>query len=162
MTSYINNLQYFMLSLTNIKPNTGSRITSKRLGRGNGSGKWTFCGRGCNGQNSRSGGWVPSWFEWGQTPLFRRMPKLKGFSNAKFKTEFSVINISDLALLAEKGIITINKEVLLENRIIRRKSLPIKLLGQWELSAKVDVVVDCASISAKEAVEKAWGKLETK
>ena len=90
-----------MLSLTNVKPNSGSRKTSKRLGRGNGSGKWTFCGRGCNGQNSRSGGWVAAWFEWGQTPLFRRMPKLKGFSNAKFKTEYNIINISDLAVLAE-------------------------------------------------------------
>ncbi|MFK7779814.1 MAG: 50S ribosomal protein L15 [Candidatus Gracilibacteria bacterium] len=151
-----------MLSLTNIKPNTGSRKTSKRLGRGNGSGKGTFCGRGCNGQNSRSGGGVPSWFEGGQTPLFRRMPKLKGFSNAKFKTEYSIINLSDLALLAEKGITTINKEVLLENRIVRRKSLPIKLLGQGELTIKVDVIIDKASIPAKEAVEKAGGKLETK
>lgn len=151
-----------MLSLTNVKPNSGSRKTSKRLGRGNGSGKWTYCGRGCNGQNCRSGGWVAAWFEWGQTPLFRRMPKLKGFSNAKFKTEYNIINISDLAVLAEKGITTITKEVLLENNIVRRKSLPIKLLGQWELSAKVDVVVDKASAIAKEAIEKAWGKLETK
>lgn len=151
-----------MLSLTNVKPNPGSRKTSKKLGRGNGSGKWTYCGRGCNGQNSRSGGWVPTWFEWGQTPLFRRMPKLKGFSNAKFTTEYNVINLADLAILAEKGITTINKEVLLENRIVRRKNLPIKLLGQWELTVKVDVIVDKASASAKEAVEKAWGKLETK
>ncbi len=151
-----------MLSLTNVKPSNGSRNTSKRLGRGNGSGKWTYCGRGCKGQNSRSGGWVPAWFEWGQTPLFRRMPKLKGFSNAKFKTEYSIINISDLVILAEKGITTINKEVLIENKIIRRKSLPIKLLGQWELSSIIDIVVDKASITAKEAVLKAWGKLETK
>ena len=151
-----------MLSLTNVKPNAGSRKTFKRLGRGNGSGKWTYCGRGCNGQNSRSGGWVPSWFEWGQTPLFRRMPKLKGFSNAKFKTEYSVVNLSDLALLAEKGVTTINKEVLLENNIVRRKSLPIKLLGGGTLTAKMNIVVDSASTSAVAAVEKAGGKLETK
>ena len=151
-----------MLSLTKIKPNAGSRKSFKRLGRGNGSGKWTYCGRGCNGQNSRSGGWVAAWFEWGQTPLFRRMPKLKGFSNAKFKIEYSIINISDLAKLAEKGITTINKEVLLENKVIRRKTLPIKLLGQGELTVKVDVTLDKASNMAKEAIEKAWGKLETK
>jgi len=151
-----------MLSLTNIKPSKGSRDTSKRVGRGNGSWKWTYCGRGCNGQNSRSGGWMPAWFEWGQTSLFRRMPKLKGFSNAKFKTEFSIINISDIALLAWRGISIINKDVLVENNLIRRKSLPIKLLWTWELSSKVDVIVDKASISAREAVEKAWGKLETK
>ena len=151
-----------MLSLTNVKSNAGSRKTSKRLGRGNGSGKGTYCGRGCKGQNARSGGGVAAWFEWGQTPLFRRMPKLKGFTNAKFKTEYSVINLSDLATLAEKGITTINKEVLLENKVVRNKNLPIKLLGQGELTAKVDVVVDRASATAKEAVEKAWGKLETK
>ncbi len=151
-----------MLSLTNLKPNWGSRKTSKRLGRGNGSGKWTYCGRGCNGQNSRSGGWVAAWFEWGQTPLFRRMPKLKGFTNAKFKIEYSTINISDLAVLAEKGITTINKEVLLENNIVRRKKLPIKLLGNGKLTTKIEVTVDKASATAREAVEKAWGKLETK
>ncbi len=151
-----------MLSLINIKPNAWSRKTSKRLGRGNGSGKWTYCGRGCKGQNSRSGGWVAAWFEWGQTPLFRRMPKLKGFSNAKFTTEYNVINLSDLAILAEKGVTTINKEVLLENKVVRRKSLPIKLLGKGELTYKVEVSVDKASASAKEAIEKAWGKLETK
>ena len=151
-----------MLSLTNVKPNKGSRKTSKRLGRWNGSGLGTFCGRGCNGQNSRSGGWVPSWFEWGQTPLFRRMPKLKGFSNAKFKTEYNVINLSDLAILAEKGITTINKEVLLENRVVRRKTLPIKLLGTWTLTTKLEVVVDKASATALKAIEKAWGKLGTK
>ncbi|MDP2089970.1 MAG: 50S ribosomal protein L15 [Candidatus Gracilibacteria bacterium] len=151
-----------MLSLTNLKPNSGSRTTSKRLGRGNGSGKGTFCGRGCKGQNARSGGGVPAWFEGGQTPLFRRLPKLKGFSNAKFKTEYSIINLSDLALLAGKGITTINKEVLLENKLIRRKSLPVKLLGQGELTSKIDVVVEKASITAREAVEKAGGKLETK
>ncbi|MCD5385400.1 50S ribosomal protein L15 [Candidatus Gracilibacteria bacterium] len=151
-----------MLSLTNVKPNQGSRKTFKRLGRGNGSGKGTYCGRGCNGQNSRSGGGVAAWFEGGQTPLFRRMPKLKGFSNAKFKTIYNVINISDLAKLAEKGITTINKEVLLENKIVRRKTLPIKLLGQGELTTKVIVTVDSASATAKEAIEKAGGKLETK
>jgi large subunit ribosomal protein L15 len=81
-----------------------------------------------NGQNCRSGGGVPDWFEGGQTPLFRRMPKLKGFSNARFTKEYNVVNISDLAVLASKGVTTVNKEVLLENKVIRKKSLGIKLL----------------------------------
>ena len=149
-----------MLSLNSIKSTSWSRKTSKRLWRGNGSGKWTFCGRWMNWQNSRSGGWVPDWFEWGQTPLFRRMPKLKGFSNAVFKKEYNIINISDLAILAEKGITEINKEVLLENRIIRKKTLGVKLLSKWELKTKLSIVVDRASASAKEAVEKAWGTIE--
>lgn len=151
-----------MLSLNNVKASEWSRKTSKRLGRWNGSWKWTFSGRGMNGQNSRSGGWVAPWFEWGQTPLFRRMPKLKGFSNSMFKKEYNIVNLSDLEKLSEKGITEINKEVLLENRIISKKSLWVKLLGSWELKGKLTVVVDRASTSAKEAVEKAWGKIELK
>ena len=149
-----------MISLTNIKPTSWSRKKFKRLGRGNGSGKWTYCGRGCNGQNSRSGGWVPAWFEWGQTPLFRRMPKLKGFTNALFKKEYNLVNLSDLALLADKGITEINKEVLLANKIIRRKTLEVKLLWKGTLSSKVTISVNKASATAISAVEKAWGKLE--
>jgi len=146
--------------LNNLKPTSWSRKTSKKLWRGNWSWKWTTCGRWANGQNSRSGGWVPDWFEWGQTPLFRRMPKLKGFSNAVFKKEYNIINISDLVILSEKGITEINSEVLLKNRIIRKKTLPIKLLGKWELKSKVKVIVNKASASAKEAIQKAWGTLE--
>ena len=112
-----------MLSLNNVKATEGSRKTSKRLGRGNGSGKGSTAGRGMNGQNSRSGGGVAPWFEWGQTPLFRRMPKLKGFSNSKFKKEYNIVNLSDLETLASKGITEITKEVLLENGVIRKKVL---------------------------------------
>ena len=119
-----------MLTTHTIKPNAGSRKKSKKLGRGNGSGKGTFCGRGMNGQNCRSGGGVPDWFEGGQTPLFRRMPKLKGFSNALFKKHYNVINLSDLESLAKDGVKEITKELLLEKRIIRKKSLGIKLLGR--------------------------------
>ncbi|PID86490.1 50S ribosomal protein L15 [Candidatus Gracilibacteria bacterium] len=149
-----------MITLNNIKSNQGSRKKSKRLGRGNGSGKGTYCGRGMNGQNCRSGGGVPQWFEGGQTPLFRRMPKLKGFSNAMFKTEYSVINLSDIEKLAEKGITEINKQVLLENRVVRKKTLGIKLLGNGELKSKVEITVDKASETASKAILKAGGKIE--
>ena len=151
-----------MLSWNNIKPNTGSRKSSKKIGRGNGSGHWTFCGRGMNGQNCRSGGWVPDWFEWGQTPLFRRLPKLKGFSNFKFKKHFNVINLSDLEKLATKWIVDINKDVLLENNVISKKRLEVKLLGDGELTKKINISVAKTSASAKEAVEKAGWKLEVK
>lgn len=133
---------------------------SKRVGRGNGSGKGTFCGRGMNGQNCRSGGGVPSWFEWGQTPLFRRMPKLKGFSNSLFKKQYNVVNISDLAVLAENGITTINKEVLLEKGLLRKKNLGVKILGKGELNAKIEVAADRFTATAKAAIEKAGGKVE--
>lgn len=81
-----------------------------------------------NGQNSRSGGGVPDWFEGGQTPLFRRMPKMKGFSNALFKTHFNIVNLSDIQTLADAGITEITKDVLLSHGIVTRKSLPVKLL----------------------------------
>jgi len=147
------------MQLNSIKPNKGSRKTFKKLGRGNGSGKGTFCWRGMNGQNCRSGGWVPDWFEGGQTPLFRRMPKLKGFSNARFKKHYNIINLSDLEILAKAGVKDITKEAMLEHRIIRKKSLGVKLLGHGELKSKVTLTVDKASATAIEAVSKAWGKL---
>lgn len=148
-----------MLKLNNLQGN-GSNKKATRVGRWNGSGKGTFSGRGMNGQNSRSGGGVPAWFEWGQTPLFRRMPKLKGFSNAVFKKEYNVVNLSDLSILTEKWITTINKEVLLENKIIRKKALGVKLLGNGEFSSKIEITVDKFSASAKEAIEKNGGKIE--
>jgi len=149
-----------MTSLNTIKPNAGSRRAETRVGRGNGSGKGTFSGRGMNGQNCRSGGGVPDWFEGGQTPLFRRMPKLKGFSNAKFKKQFNVVNLDDLQTLADKKITTIDKAVLLENKVIRKKNLPVKLLGRGELKSKLTIKLDFVSESAKTAVEKAGSTIE--
>jgi len=139
-----------MLTTQTVKPTTGSRKKSKRLGRGNGSGKGTFSGRGMNGQNCRSGG---------QTPLFRRMPKLKGFSNAKFTKHYNIINLSDIEVAVTKKVKEINAETLLECGIITKKSLPVKLLGNGELKSKINISVDAASASAIAAVEKAGGKL---
>ncbi len=148
-----------MLTHDTLKPTKGSRKKSKRLGRGNGSGKGTYSTRGMNGQNARSGGGVPDWFEGGQTPLFRRMPKLKGFSNARFKKHYNIINLSDIEVAVKKGAKTISQETLLETGVITRKNLPVKLLGGGELSSKVDVSVDAASKTAQQAIEKAGGKL---
>lgn len=148
-----------MLTTHTIKSTEGSRRSAKRVGRGNGSGKGTFSGRGMNGQNSRSGGGVPDWFEGGQTPLFRRMPKLRGFSNARFKKHFNIVNIADIEVLAKAWITTITKAILLEKNIITKKSLPVKLLGAGELTIKVTLTVDSASLTAQKAVEKAGGTL---
>ncbi|NDK07978.1 50S ribosomal protein L15 [Candidatus Gracilibacteria bacterium] len=147
-----------MLTLNTLQPDLGARKTSKRLGRGNGSGKGTFCGKGCKGQNARSHK-MGARFEGGQTPLFRRTPKLKGFSNFIFKTEYNVVNLKDLEVLAGKGIKEINKDVLLENKLIRKKKLGVKLLGTGELKSKVNITLDKVSDSAKEAVTKAGGTI---
>jgi large subunit ribosomal protein L15 len=148
-----------MLTLHTIRPTEGSRKKSKRLGRGNASGKGSFCGRGMNGQNSRAGGGVPDWFEGGQTPLFRRMPKLRGFSNAKFQKKFNVVNLSSIQTLASSGITEITKQVLLDANIISKKSLPVKLLGTGEINGKVNIHVHAASQTAQSAIEKAGGTL---
>lgn len=149
-----------MLSLNNIKPNAWSKITSKRLWRGNGSWKWTTSWRGMNGQNSRSWGGMGPWFEWGQTPLFRRLPKLKGFSNANFMTKYSVVNVGDLEILAQNWVNEITTEVLLENGLIRNAKYMVKLLGDGELSSKLTVKVAKATKQAISKVENAGGKVE--
>ncbi len=148
-----------MLTTQTITSPAVTRKKGKRVGRGNGSGKGTFCTRGMNGQNCRSGGWVPDWFEGGQTPLFRRMPKLKGFSNAKFKKHYNIINLSDIDVAAWKGAKEITKQTLLDAGVITRKSLGVKLLGNGETKSKLKVSVDVASKSAIAAVEKAGGTI---
>jgi large subunit ribosomal protein L15 len=95
-------------------------------------------------------------FEWGQTPLFRRLPKMKWFSNARFQTEFNVVNLKDIEALAIIWVTDISKEVLIENWYVRKKNLWIKLLWVWELKSKVTIVLDRISKTAKEAVEKVW------
>jgi large subunit ribosomal protein L15 len=149
-----------MLSLNNLKADFWSRRTSKRLWRWNGSWKWTTSWRWSKWQNSWAWGWVAPWFEWGQTPLFRRIPKLRGFSNAIFKVKFNIINISDLNKLIEVGITEIDKDALLASRIIRNKNYWVKLLSEWELKWKVTIKVNKASAEALKKVEAAWGKVE--
>lgn len=149
-----------MLSLNNIQWNFWSRKTSKRVWRWNGSWKWTTSWRWSKWQNSRSWGWMPAWFEWGQTPLFRRIPKLKWFSNAVFKTEYSILNIDDLNRLIEKWITEIDREVLIANRIVRNKTNQIKVLSNWEISWKITLKVNKISAEALRKIEAAWGKVE--
>ncbi len=149
-----------MFNLNNIASEAGSRNKSKRLWRWNGSGKWTYCGRWLNWQNCRAWGWVGPWFEWGQTPLFRRMPKLKGFSNAIWTTRYSVVNVAQLEELASSGITEITKEVLVANLLVRDKNSLIKVLGDGEISTKITLKVNKVSASALEKIQKAWGTVE--
>jgi large subunit ribosomal protein L15 len=149
-----------MLNHTNIKATEWSRNTFKRLWRGDGSWKWSFSWKGCKWQNARSGWWVPAWFEGGQTPLFRRMPKARGFSNSLFKKSYEVVNLNDIDFLIQKGIDVIDSSVLFEHKIVRKKDAPVKLLWNGILSKKVNIKIHKASNSAKEAVEKAGWTLE--
>jgi len=137
-----------------IKANAGARSSRKRVGRG---GKHrVYCGRGMNGQNSRSGGGVRVGFEGGQTPLLQRMPKLKGFKNPS-KTEYYGLNVSILENRFNDGD-SVDVKALMEKGILK-KEMPIKLLGTGELKKKLNVTVHLASKTGAEKIEKAGGKI---
>lgn len=95
-----------MIDLSNLKAAAGSRKKKQRVGRGNASGMGTTSGRGAKGQKARSGGSVPLWFEGGQMPIYRRLPK-RGFKN-RFRVEYAVVNIRDLTVF-EKGAVVDRK-----------------------------------------------------
>jgi large subunit ribosomal protein L15 len=137
----------------------GSKKAPIRRGRGNGSGKGTFSGRGCKGQGSRTGnGKFNPAFEGGQTPLFRRLPKMRGFT-ARNQVRFEVVNLADLQKLADAKVTEVDVLVLVEKGLVR-KDCPVKILGTGKLEAAVKVKANAASASAKAAIEKAGGTLE--
>lgn len=133
---------------------TAPRKARKRVGRG--GNRRTYAGRGMNGQNSRSGGGVRLGFEGGQTPLLRRMPKLKGFKNPNKVTYFA-LNVGKLENLFEEGA-TVDVKALMEKGVLK-KPAKIKLLGNGDLKKKLNVTVDLASAMAVKKLEKAGGKL---
>ena len=144
------------MKLSELKAAPGSRKDRKRVGRGIGSGTGKTSGRGQKGQKSRSGGNPHPWFEGGQMPLYRRLPK-RGFTNI-FRKEFEIVNVKQLAGLGTKGPVT--PEVLKEKRLIRKVDF-VKILGSGELSEAVTVHAQKFSRSAVEKIEKSGGKAVT-
>ncbi len=146
-----------MLKLNTLKPAAGSRKTTKRLGRGTASGQGKTAGHGSNGDKSRSGSYQKFYFEGGQTPLTRRIPKM-GF-HSPFKTEYQIVNVGDLekAEIEDKEI---NAEVLRKLGLIHEVDSPVKILGNGELSKALVFKVNAFSKTAKEKIEKANGKAE--
>jgi len=142
-----------MSQLLELKSKNG-RKQAKRVGRGNGSGHGTFSCRGMKGQSARAGGRRRPGFEGGQTPLYRKMPKLKGFKNIN-RINFQVVNVEKLNNFEENDEINILK--LYEKKYISNKSHPVKILGSGELTKKLIVKVDKVSLSAKAKIEKANG-----
>lgn len=131
------------------------RKQRKRVGRGTASGTGKTCGRGSNGQGSRSGSFGSTLFAGGQTPLFRRLPK-RGFTSHVRKP--SVINLSDLNRFDDGN--TVNMETLVSSGLVRKRERAVKVLGRGVLEKKLTVVVSAFSSSAVEAIEKAGGKVE--
>ena len=145
------------MRLHDLKPAEGSRKNKKRVGRGTGSGLGTTAGRGMNGQNSRSGGGVRPGFEGGQMPLFRRLPK-RGFTNARFKKKWTILNVTDLNVFEDKTEVT--PEMLLENGLIKSLKFGIKILGDGELNKSLNIKANKFTQSAIKKIEAAGGKVE--
>lgn len=135
-----------------LKPNKGAKFKKQRRGRGDGSGRGNFSGRGMKGQSARSGGRRRPGFEGGQTPLYRKMPKLKGFKNPN-AVAYQVINLASLEVF-EDGT-TVTRENLIEKNLIQKNKGPVKLLGNGDLKKKLTVIVDKASHKAQEKAAKA-------
>ncbi len=132
--------------------------TKKIVGRGPGSGRGKTSTRGQKGQKSRSGVSISAWFQGGQTPLYRRVPK-RGFNNAKFRTEYATINLSDLNKFFKDGDV-ITPELLKEKGIIKKQLCGVKVLGNGELEKKLTVKANRFSSSAVTKIESAGGKAE--
>lgn len=147
------------MDLSNLKPAKGSTRKKKRIARGVGSGYGGHSStKGTKGQKSRSGARIPAWFEGGQMPLQRRVPKF-GFKN-RFRTEYRAVNLSRLSRLLEEGVIDKSTEVTPEVLVdagVARKSDRVKILGSGELSEGLTVTAHAFSASAQKKIEDAGG-----
>jgi large subunit ribosomal protein L15 len=139
-------------------PKTAELKASKRVGRGPGSGMGKTSTRGENGQKSRSGASIKPWFQGGQSPLYRRIPK-RGFNNAKFTTRFATINLSDLNRFFNDGDV-VSEEILKERGIIKKRLSGIKILGNGTLEKKLTIKANRFTTSAVSKIEEAGGKAE--
>jgi large subunit ribosomal protein L15 len=149
-----------MFNQSNLSAHPGSKKAPKRIGRGNGSGNGTYCGRGVKGQGSRTGkGKFNAAFEGGQTPLFRRLPKMRGFT-AYNPAEFAIVNVEALAKLAAAGTTAIDAIVLHEKGLVRKSGLALKILGNGNIDVAISVKANKISAEAKAKIEKAGGTVE--
>ena len=144
-----------MSPLIRLKPAGGSTRDRKRRGRGYASGLGKTSGRGHKGWHSRSGSKRPAWYEGGQMPLQRRIPK-RGFSNSRFRREQQIVNLETIAALKIKKV---DPVILKERGVIKHADVPVKVLGVGELSSAVEVAAHKFSRSAIEKVEKSGGKV---
>lgn len=143
-----------MSLLSELAPNPGATHKKKRVGRGDGSNWGGTAGKGHKGQKARSGGKIRRGFEGGQTPLMRRLPKF-GFTNADFKTRYSILNVHQLNRFDNE----ISPETLVEMGLLS-KNAKLKILGQGQLEKALKVKAHKFSQQAKDLIEKAGGTVE--
>lgn len=135
----------------------GSTHRRKVVGRGPGSGHGKTSGRGEKGQKARSGGGVHAWFEGGQTPLYKRLPR-RGFSNARFAVKYATLNVSDLNRFKDGDVVT--PELLKESGLIKKELCGIKVLGNGKLEKKLTVKANVFTSSAITKIEELGGTTE--
>lgn len=138
-----------------LTPAEGSTRDRKRRGRGPGSGLGKTSGRGHKGYHSRSGSKRRPWYEGGQMPLQRRIPK-RGFSNYLFRKEVQIVNLSDLVRL---GADKVDPELLKAKGLVSKSSVPVKILGNGELDKAMEVSAHKFSQAARQKIEQAGGKV---
>ncbi|MGM0507900.1 MAG: 50S ribosomal protein L15 [Fusobacteriota bacterium] len=146
------------MNLNELSPAPGSKKNRKRVGRGDSSGWGKTSAKGHNGQKSRSGKYLKPFFEGGQTSLIKRIPK-RGFSNARFKKDFAIVNLDTLETRFEDGA-TITPDSLLENGAIKKLKSGLKILGKGEVTKKFVVKTNKISSSAKDKITAAGGTVE--
>lgn len=139
-------------------PKSKEAASRKRVGRGPGSGMGKTSTRGEKGQLARSGGSVPAWFQGGQSPLYRRLPK-RGFNNARFETKYATINLDELNKYFNDGDV-VTPEVLKERGIVKKQLSGIKVLANGTLEKKITVKAQRFSSTAVTKIEAAGGKAE--
>ena len=146
------------MDIQSLSPAENSRFSKKRVGRGIGSGIGKTSGKGHKGQNARSGGGVRVGFEGGQMPLIRKLPR-RGFNNAVFAKEYTIVNVSDLNKFENNAVVDVNalKEAGIVNKVAQ---YGIKVLGNGNLEKALTVKADKFSASAVSKIEKAGGKTE--
>jgi large subunit ribosomal protein L15 len=144
------------MDLSSLKPTKGATSSRKRVGRGHGSGLGRTAGRGEKGYHSRSGSKHRPWFEGGQMPLHRRLPK-KGFSNYLFRKQYQIVNLKDIEAL---NIDEIDSKKLFDKGLIRSSLQPVKILGNGDIKKAIKIKATSFSKSAIIKIENAGGKAE--
>ena len=148
------------MRLHNLRPNPGAKTRRKRVGRGHGSSRGKTSTRGHKGQGSRAGSSTRATFEGGQMPYIRRLPK-RGFNNARFRTEYVPVNLSDLEKNFEAGATVDVAAIKLAGLANGGGEVLVKILGNGKLEKKLNVKVHAFSESAQKAIEGAGGSCES-
>ena len=145
------------MNLHDLSPAEGSKKVRKRIGRGPASGQGKTAGKGHKGQKARSGASIRPGFEGGQMPLQRRVPK-RGFTNI-FRTEYATVNVADLEARFEDGAV-VDVDAIVASGLLKKTLDGVKILGNGEITKKLDVKANAFSETAKAKIEAAGGKAE--